>query len=209
MENTYNRSITISQPELMERAKSSLTGKWGMAAGAAFVYMLISAGSGIIPLGSLIVSGPLALGFAMFSLKLARGQHAELSNIFDGFNHFLNAFVTFLLSSLIIVAGFICLFVPGIIAALGLSQVYFLLADNPEMSATDVIKESWELMKGHKGDYFVLGLRFIPWIFLCILTLGIGLFWLLPYMQVTFANFHDSINPNQNNEDDILDHLVP
>ncbi len=66
-------------------------------------------------------------------------------------------------------------------------------------------------MDGHKMDYFILGLRFIPWILLTIFTLFIGLFWVLPWMQVTFARFYLELTNDEHREkfgEDILDHLV-
>lgn len=48
-------------------------------------------------------------------------------------------------------------------------------------------------MKGYKWKYFCLNLRFLGWLVLCILSLGIGFLWLIPYVQVTNANFYEDI----------------
>ena len=61
------------------------------------------------------------------------------------------------------------------------------------MKAMDVLKKSKEMMSGHKWDFFVLGLSFIGWAILGIFTFGLLYFWLYPYMQVSFANFYNSI----------------
>lgn len=83
--------------------------------------------------------------------------------------------------------------IPGIIASLSYSMVYFIALDNLELSALDVIRKSKEMMRGHKGEYFVLGLSFIGWGILGIFTLGILYLWLIPYMQVTMANFYNEL----------------
>lgn len=199
--------VKLSHQQLMADARASLEGKWGLGALTFFVVMLISGVAGLIPLVSLIIGGPFALGLAIFSLNLARNQEAELSNAFDGFQHFGRALVAYLLMILLVVVGLLLLIVPGIIVAIGLSQTLFILADEPQTSGVDALKKSWEMMKGYKMDYFILGLRFIPWMLLCILTLFIGFFWLAPYMQVTYAKFYDAIN-QRSFEDDITDHLV-
>ena len=49
------------------------------------------------------------------------------------------------------------------------------------------------MMKGHKFDLFWLYLSFIGWILLSILTLGIGLLWLAPYMQTAMAAFYEDV----------------
>ncbi|MDO7206189.1 DUF975 family protein [Paraclostridium bifermentans] len=46
------------------------------------------------------------------------------------------------------------------------------------------------MMKGHKFDYFVLELSFIGWSILCVLSLGIGFLWLVPYFEITLTNFY-------------------
>ena len=49
------------------------------------------------------------------------------------------------------------------------------------------------MMKGHKFDLFWLFLSFIGWILLSILTLGIGLLWLAPYMYTAQAAFYEDV----------------
>jgi len=61
------------------------------------------------------------------------------------------------------------------------------------MSTMEVITKSKEMMNGHKMDYFVLVLSFFGWAILGILTLGILYLWLTLYMNVTFANFYNSL----------------
>jgi uncharacterized membrane protein len=50
-------------------------------------------------------------------------------------------------------------------------------------------------MQGNKWKFFCLGARFFGWILLCVLTMGIGFLWLLPYMSVAFAQFYDDLKP--------------
>ena len=67
------------------------------------------------------------------------------------------------------------------------------MIDDPKIDAMAAIKESKEIMNGHKMDYFVLQLSFIGWAILATITFGIGYLWLTPYMATTNANFYDSI----------------
>jgi uncharacterized membrane protein len=48
-------------------------------------------------------------------------------------------------------------------------------------------------MLGNKAKSFRLGLSFIGWAILSIFTFGIGLLWLIPYMNVSVAKFYDDI----------------
>ncbi len=85
---------------------------------------------------------------------------------------------------------FLLFIIPGIIKAFAYALTPFLLVDCPELSALQCIKLSNQMMKGHKFDLFYLYLSFIGWILLSILTLGIGLLWLVPYMQTSTASFY-------------------
>jgi len=62
--------------------------------------------------------------------------------------------------------------------------------DNPRIGARKAIKLSMRMTKGDKWDIFVMGLSFIGWSLVCILTLYIGFLWLAPYMQVTYTNMY-------------------
>ena len=72
-------------------------------------------------------------------------------------------------------------FVPGMIKAIAYSQTYFILAENPEMSVKKAVTLSKIITKGYKGDIFIFYLSFIGWIFLSMLTGGIGFVFLIPY----------------------------
>lgn len=70
---------------------------------------------------------------------------------------------------------------------------YYISYDNPSINAFEAVNESARLMKGHKGDYFVLILSFLGWAIISVLTFGVGLLWLIPYMQTTVVCFYDEI----------------
>ena len=80
--------------------------------------------------------------------------------------------------------------VPGIIKAYAYSMTEYILASHPNVLATEAIKLSKRMTKGHKGKLFVLDLSFIGWYLLNILTLGIlGIFYVNPYYHLTRAGF--------------------
>src|SRR5450432_301143 len=188
---------------LMRAARESLRGKWGIAILTFFIYTLLTTTSGTIrshgsffTLGSiltLIIGGPLALGAAIFSLSISRGKEAMLEQLFQGFNNFSNPFITYLLLLLYILLWTLLLIVPGIIAALGYSMTFYIIADDSTIKPQDALKKSKSMMDGYKLKLFYLGLRFLLLAILCILTLGIGFLWLIPFVHVTMAKFYDDI----------------
>ena len=49
---------------------------------------------------------------------------------------------------------------------------------------------SYNLIKGHFWNIILIGLSFILWYIFAILTFGIGMFWVTPYVIVTYINYY-------------------
>ncbi len=73
----------------------------------------------------------------------------------------------------------------------------YILAEYPELSAIDVLKNSASLMRGNKFRMFCLQLSFIGWILLSILTCGIGMVFLSPYLYAADAAFYHEVSGRQ------------
>ena len=183
--------------ELMAEARESLSGNWGLAIGTFLVYGILISSLQFIPvIGSvlaLFIAGPMLVGISMFSLSLSRGENARLEQIFEGFKNYGTVLGAYLLMVVLILLWMLLLIIPGIIAAIAYSQTFYILAEDDAISSMDALKKSKEMMDGYKWKYFCLGLRFIGWALLCILTLGIGFLWLSPYIQISYAKFYEDI----------------
>ena len=186
---------------IIKMSRESLKGKWGLAIGTTVVYMLIIGGIQVIPkagaLGSLIITGPLGLGLALFALTIVRNGEAKLNQLFEGFQNFGTALGAYLLTTLFTILWLLLLIVPGIVAAISYAQTLYILADNPNIGPMEAIDKSKAMMDGYKMQYFTMLLRFVGLLLLCILTLGVGIFWLVPFMQVTAATFYEELKAAQ------------
>jgi uncharacterized membrane protein len=195
------RAMEKPNSTLMQSAKESLNGKWGLAIATFLVYQLIASAMQMrgdwYPfslLVFLVLGGPLAVGISIFTLNLSRNNEAKLEQMFEGFKRDIgNAMLTYGLMMLYILAWTLLFIIPGIIAALSYSMTYYILADDQNIKAVDALNKSKEMMDGYKMKYFRLGLRLFGLALLCILTLGIGFLWLIPYAHVTNAKFYDDI----------------
>lgn len=177
--------------QLMQDARGRLTGNWETPIVTYLVASLISGIGG--PVG-LVIGGPMQFGVSAFSLRFARGKNAELAQIFDGFRMRVSeSIVAYLLMLLYILLWSLLLIIPGIIAAISYSQTFFILAEDDKVSGTEALARSQKMMSGNKGKFFAFCLRFTGWFILCLFTFGIGFLWLMPYMQVSFANFYNDI----------------
>ena len=150
--------------------------------------------SGIVGMFTSFASCALSVAYAMYVISFVRGKKLELSDVLDFMKkNWVIAFIVSLLVSLIEFVGTILLIIPGIIASIGLIFYQEVCADNPKMKATDIIRKSWEMTKGHKMDLFVMGLSFLGWIILAGLTFGIGYIWIMPYMLVSYTLAYEEL----------------
>jgi len=182
---------------LMQQARETLMGRWGLAIGVSFLYMLImivvQTPHKIGSILAFLISGPMAIGLSTFFLAFSRRQEASIHQLFVGFNEFGKALLAYFLMVLYILLWALLFIVPGIVAAFSYSQVFYILAEDKNISAKDALKKSKAMMYGNKKKLFYLILRFFGWFLLCILTAGIGFLWLVPYVNVATAKFYDDI----------------
>jgi uncharacterized membrane protein len=187
--------------DLMLQARESLRGKWGLSIGATVIYFILTGLISAIPrvgwVGSLIIDGPLLLGFTIFFLSLSRGQNPQLAQLFEGFQRFTQALVTYLLMMLFILLWLLLFIIPGIVAAFSYAMTFFLIADDPQLSGREALRKSKAMMYGNRGKLFCLFWRFFGWFLLGIITLGIGFLWIIPYMQTTIAKFYDDLREGE------------
>ncbi len=142
----------------------------------------------------LSVSASLTLGLASFSLSIANNDSINSNKIRDGFSAMPKAIGLFIVYILIILIGFICFIIPGIIFTLMFAQVFYIAADKPDTPVIDCFQQSASIMKGHKWQYFKLSLRYSLYFILSVFTLFIWALWLLPQMYVSTALFYKKVS---------------
>jgi uncharacterized membrane protein len=129
-------------------------------------------------------------------LSFHREGTAQFTQMFDGFTDcFVNALIANLIFTAAVAVGCAVLLVPGIIAGLMFSQTFYLLRDNPEMSGTDALMASKEMMQGHKMELLTLQLSFIPWFLLCVLV--IPALYVVPYYSATMAAYYEELRAQE------------
>lgn len=192
----------MNRVELKQMAKQQIKGKIGTLFVITLVMTLLSGiGSALlsfIPVvgtiaASVFISAPLALGMVMVYLKVSAGMDISVSDLFDGYGDFWNAFATQFMVGLFTFLWSLLFYIPGIIKGISYSMSMYILAENKGMDPMEAIRRSKEMMNGHKMDYFVLMLSFIGWGLLVGITFGIAGIWVFPYMQTTMANFYCTV----------------
>ena len=184
--------------ELRAASRTTLSGNWMMAALATLVYLLIAGGVSSIPVAgsvlAIIVAYPLAYGFAILFLDLFReGKPIDIGKLFDGFKDFGRVWGTLILVAVYTILWTCLLISPGIVKSYSYALTPFILKDEPELRYNAAIEKSMRMMNGYKMKLFLLDLSFIGWMILSILTLGIGLLFLQPYMNTARAAFYEDL----------------
>lgn len=127
-------------------------------------------------------------------LKMSRSpEPVSFSNFIEGLNNWARAMLGVLWEFIWLFLWTLLFIIPGIIKAFSYSQMFFVIAEYKEVSVTKAMKISMEITKGHKFDLFVMYLSFIGWDLLCILTIGIGALWLVPYKNMTYTNAYHAL----------------
>jgi len=209
----------INRVDLKNDAKESLKDHWAESIKVLIILLIISIGTTILfkyilhfgiydyEIGKIgdekivttinyispIIDSLLTFGFLSFFLKLSRNEEVTCNELFSKMHMIIKFIVMTILTMIIVTIGLFCLIIPGIMLAIGLSQTSLILLDNPNMNIIDAMILSWKMMNGYKMDYFMLIISFLGWIFILIFTLGIGYFWLIPYMNVTMCNFYNRL----------------
>lgn len=83
--------------------------------------------------------------------------------------------------------------VLDVLISIPFSMMYFLLADNPEMTGFEAMKTSVRMMKRRFGKYLLMQISFIPLLFFSMFTLFIALLWIMPYIEMSTVMFYRDI----------------
>lgn len=196
----------MNRVEIKNYAKEKLSGNLGsiwkiliialgisLAAGVVFGILFNSMDADFLDSLLGILMMPLGIGTTAFFVSLIESTDFEAKDLFKYYHDFVKIIGVTVLMGLVIMLGYICFVIPGIILTLSYSLVPIILIKKPELGIVETLKYSREKMQGHKLDAFVLGLSFIGWAILGTLTLGILYIWLFPYMQLTFTKFYLNI----------------
>ena len=209
----------MASKDLRRIARENLAGMWPLAIAVAAVASLLGGiGQNFIPdieysqeifhLGenfrftwktgifsalAFILGGTLELGYCQFLLKQYDKQNPEFNDLFSQFHRFGTGFAQQFLRGLYVFLWALLLVVPGIVAAYRYAMTPFILADHPEMTASEAIERSKYLMEGHKGELFVLHLTFAGWQILASICFNLGFLFVNPYQSAARAAFYRNL----------------
>ena len=146
----------------------------------------------ILNLLAVCLAGYIQLGIAVFSLDVYNKGEVNFTTIFSRFND-LKPIIFIIILTIAIALGFILLVIPGIILALMYSQIFFILADDPDIGIIEAFNLSDKMMRNNKWQLFMLNLEAFLYFFAGIFTLFIWWVWLLPRYSIAYAGFYEEL----------------
>jgi uncharacterized membrane protein len=163
---------------------------------AVYVISLVTFG-----IGGILIAGPIMLATSFIYLNIATHNRApKIEDLLIGAkgDNFLRSLIAYLRFTIFTFLWSLLFLIPGLIKSISYSQMFFLMVDHPKLNPSAAQKQSISMMDGHKMDYFILQLSFIPWYLLVIITLGLATIYVSPYVSTTNALFYKSLKPPKN-----------
>ncbi len=185
-----------------------------LSGGKGYLFLLVQAG--ILLVGSILAS-LLHFGLCRFYMNLCCGFPYDAGDLFKGFSFrddrpvrvalrlnlvMLGCELPSMILYAIYLSSGIIWFMPVaslalcvgltvyLVYYLGMSQCFYLILDFPDKKLDEIITLSRWLMRGRRFRLFYLYVSYIPLYLLALLSCGIGLLWILPYAEASYACFH-------------------
>lgn len=147
-----------------------------------------------------LIFAPLTVTLAGIYLALVRKPNEEfqlgkeLGGLFqNSFNEtYVKKLVVVILRYLFTTLLCFLFIIPGIVYFYSTYFAYQIMCDNPDLKPTEALKLSKKMVKGNRGELFVLNLSFIGWILLVTITFGIASIYVTPYIMTTDALYYEN-----------------
>lgn len=146
--------------------------------------------NGIFGLAAFLIGGVVQMGYADFLLKQHDEKDAVFGRLSSQFDRFGTGFAQKFLRGLYVALWSLLFIIPGIIKSYSYAMTPFILAENPNLTASQAIRLSSDMMDGYKAELFILDLSFIGWSILAAMTLNLGNIALNPYKNAAYAAFY-------------------
>ena len=152
---------------------------------AVFLVMLFSF------IWNTFIGYPVMVGMNRFFMenRISGAKIQSLFWVFKSGNYF-NVVKTMFILNIKVLLWSLLLIIPGIIKSYEYYMVPYILSENPGISTKRAFEISKKMTEGEKFDIFWLGLSFFGWIILGTFACGIGVLFVEPYIQTTYAELY-------------------
>ena len=157
----------------------------------------------------IFVSIPLMIGLTRYFVLNSKGRADINELVYPYKNNLMNIILAEIKQFIFVYLWSLLFIIPGIVKGFSYFMVDYIMAENPYIHSSRAFEISKKAMYGYKWKTFLLGLSFIGWIFLGVLTFGIGLLFLVPYMEAAKAELYLDIKASAFERGIIMDGELP
>ena len=179
--------------ELKSEAKQIVQPKLFEAIIAVFILGAILIPS--FPTGiGLVLGGPLGIGLIYYLKQLKNKEQTNFNVFLDGFKEPLtSSIVAYILRVIFIFLWSLLFIIPGIIKYYSYSMTLFIISEQPKVDGIEAIRQSQVMMNGNKLKLFSLHLSYIGWFLLGIITFGIAIIYIMPFIKAAELAFYEDV----------------
>lgn len=161
----------------------------------------------LVLIGSVIVSG-LAIAKVSVFLATAYRRTSSWDDFFANVKRIIESFILSLIIAVKVFLWSLLFIIPGIIKMFAYSMAIYIKTENPDMSYSEAIAKSQQMMDGNKWRLFCLYFSFIGWWILASLVISVASMIFIPltplintgisllvtiYLQCAAAHFYISL----------------
>ncbi|MBO4318873.1 MAG: DUF975 family protein, partial [Treponema sp.] len=146
----------------------------------------------LVPFLVYFIYGVMTMAYTYLHVVMSHTtKEVKFSTYINGFNFWLQGVLGYLWRLLWVTLWSMLFVIPGIVKSYSYSQMFFILAENPDIPVRKAMRMSILMTNGHKADLFKLDMSFIGWTILSLLTGGLVELWVGPYRAMAKVNaFH-------------------
>ena len=186
--------MKIERKEIKLSAKKHFKLSYGWLLLLELIHTVIGSIAGSLYFVSLFIVGPLNVGLTRAHIDASKEKEVTVPTYFSGFKNYGINLAAGLLVEVFTFLWSLLLIVPGIIKGLSYSLTYYILAVDDKIGPNEARKLSMQMMKGYKGQLFVLYLSFFGWALLSILTFGVlAFFYTDLYLRQSLVEFKEKV----------------
>ena len=165
---------SIAQNMLQENPPPDLVG----------VLVAVVIGGNIL---SLLLGAYMNGGLMLFLLKLARGEGAEIADIFRGGRYFGRMLLCTICFGIVVGLGFVACVLPGVILMLTYGVYQWVLVDRDPSGLLDALSQAKQVTKGHKLQLLVIGVAIFGINIVGMLACCVGYIFTIPFSNLIMA----------------------
>ncbi len=135
---------------------------------------------------------PLQVGMRRYFME-NRGFRSGFGRLFWAFGHgsYLHIVKVTFIMELKLFLWSLLFIIPGIVKSYEYYMIPYILSENPNIPMDRAFELSRRMTQGEKWRIFVMELSFIGWYLLSAFTCGLGIYFLMPYLEASRAELYE------------------